>query len=87
MSKKNKNRFPLAEGFQKMINLVLRLETLIEAHKEITLGYQKYRKNGGAAISGVEKHLGIAEIDGASTVKAKKSLKIKKVKASDLKAK
>lgn len=87
MSKKSKNRFPLAEGFQKMITLALRLETLINAHKEITLGYQKYRKNGGVAISGVEKHLGVAEKDAASIVKVKKTLKIKKVKVSDLKVK
>jgi hypothetical protein len=61
MSKKEKMGFALAEDFQAMITLVPKLKNFIDVHKEIAASYQKYRKDGGAAISGVEKHLGIKE--------------------------
>jgi hypothetical protein len=52
----------LADGFQAIIAKIPKLESFIEAHKEITAGYQKYRKNGGAAISGIEKHVCIKKL-------------------------
>lgn len=58
MSKKEKAAFALAEDFQAVIAAIPKLEALIKAHKEIAAGYQKYRKNGGEAIAGIEKHLG-----------------------------
>jgi hypothetical protein len=70
MSKKEKAEFALAEDFQAVITLVPKLEAFIKVHKEIAAGYQKYRKNGGAAIPGIEKHLGIKEA--ASTPSPKK---------------
>lgn len=69
MSKKEKSVFALAEDIQAVIAVVPRIEALIKAHKEISAGYQKYRKNGGEAITGIEKHLGI--IPAKETVKAK----------------
>lgn len=59
MSKKEKVAFALAEDFQAVIAVVPRLEALIKAQKEIAAGYQKYRKNGGDSISGIEKYFGI----------------------------
>jgi hypothetical protein len=73
MSKKEKAEFALADNFQAMIAMVPKLEAFIKVHKEIAAGYQKYRKNGGAAISGIEKHLAIKEEKGTSTLKKKET--------------
>jgi len=69
MSKKEKAVFVLADDFKTMIAMVPKLEAFLEIHNEIAAGYQKYRKNGGAAIPGLEKHLG-AKIP-TKTVKTK----------------
>jgi hypothetical protein len=71
MSKKEKTVFALAEDFQAMIALIPKLKDFIDVHKEIASSYQKYRKDGGAAISGVEKHLGIKEEKSAPSKKTK----------------
>ena len=71
MSKKEKTAFALAEDFQAMIAMVPKLEDFIKVHKEIAAGYQKFRKNGGAAIPGIEKHLGIKEQIKAPSLKKK----------------
>jgi hypothetical protein len=73
MSKKDKKEFALAEDFQSIITLVPKLEALIDAHKEIAAGYQKYRKSGGEAISGIEKHLGIKVQESGSKPKTEKA--------------
>ena len=75
MSKKEKMVLALAEDFKAMIAMVPKLEIFIKAHKEIAEGYQKYRKNGGVAISGIEKHLGVKEIKSSSPLKNKKPAK------------
>lgn len=72
MSKKEKTAFALAEDFQAMIAIVPKLEDFIKVHKEIAAGYQKYRKNGGVVIPGIEKHLGIKEQIKAPSLKKKK---------------
>jgi hypothetical protein len=69
MGKKEKAIFALAEDFKAITSLVPKLENLIKVHKEIAAGYQKYRKSGGAAISGVEKHLGIPDLVSAPVKK------------------
>ena len=71
MSKKEKTAFALAEDFQAMIAMVPKLEDFIKVHKEIAAGYQKYRKNGGVAIPGIEKHLGIKKQIKAPSLKKK----------------
>jgi hypothetical protein len=81
MSKKEKTVFALAEGFQGMITMVPKLEAFIKVHKEIATGYQKYRKNGGAAIPGIEKHLAIKEASSASSPKKKETAPTAKNKA------
>jgi hypothetical protein len=63
MGKKDNKTILLAKEFEAMISLIPKLENFIKAHHEITAGYQKYRKNGGAAIPGIEKHLGIKKQD------------------------
>jgi hypothetical protein len=73
MSKKEKTDFALAEDFQAMIAMVPKLEAFIKVHKEIAAGYQKYRKNGGEAIPGIEKHLGTKEQSSAPFLKTKKT--------------
>lgn len=80
MSKKEKAEFALAEDFQAMITLVPRLEAFIKVHKEIAAGYQKYRKNGGAAIPGIEKHLGIKEATSTPSQKKKETATITETK-------
>jgi hypothetical protein len=80
MGKKEKAVFTLAEDFQAVVSLVPKLTVFIKAHKEIAEGYQKYRKNGGAAIPGIEKHLGIKEEKSAPSKISKESAKIKEVK-------
>jgi hypothetical protein len=70
MGKKEKKAIALADEFQAMISMIPKLEAFIKIHHEITLGYQKYRKNGGEAIPGIEKHLGIKKQDSPSPVKA-----------------
>jgi len=71
MSKKNKKVIGLAEEFKVMIALVPKLKDFIEAHNEIAEGYQKYRKNGGNPISGIEKHLGEKQQDKSPSAKKK----------------
>jgi hypothetical protein len=71
MGKKVKSVFALAEDFEAIIALVPKLKDFIDVHKEIAACYQKYRKDGGAAISGVEKHLGIKEEKSAPAKKTK----------------
>ena len=80
MSKKEKTVFALAEDFQAMISMIPKLEAFIKVHKEIAAGYQKYRKNGGAAIPGIEKHLGIKEANSAPSSKIKVPATITKTK-------
>lgn len=80
MSKKIKTVFALGEDFKVMIALVPKLEAFIKGHREIAAGYQNYRKNGGAAIPGVERHLGIKEIKTASAAATKEPAKIIKIK-------
>jgi hypothetical protein len=83
MSKKEKAAFALAEDFQAVIAMVPKLETFIEVHKEIAAGYQKYRKNGGEAIPGIEKHLGIKEQKSTAPLKTKKTAKVTEAKAPE----
>jgi hypothetical protein len=83
MSKKIKTVFALGEDFKVMIELVPKLEAFIKGHREIAEGYQKYRKNGGTAIPGVEKYLGVKEKAATSSVKTEEKKKTKKVKAPE----
>lgn len=78
MGKKKKTVFALAEDFQAIIAMIPKLESFIKAHEEIAAGYQKYRKNGGATISGIEKHVGIKKL--------KSTLSITSIKSAELKA-
>ncbi len=59
MGKKEKSAVALTEDLKTLITLIPKLAAFIRVHNEIAVGYQKYRKNGGEAISGIEKHLGI----------------------------
>jgi hypothetical protein len=81
MSKKEKAVFALAEDFQAMNAMVPKLEAFIKVHNEIAAGYQKYRKNGGDAIPGIEKHMGIKKQDSTPALKAKKTAKATEAKA------
>jgi hypothetical protein len=81
MSKKEKTVFALAEDFQTMITMIPKLDAFIKVHKEIAAGYQKYRKNGGVAISGIEKHLAIKEDSTAPSPKKKETATATKAKA------
>ncbi len=86
MGKKEKTVFALAEDFKAMITLVPKLKDFIEVHEEIAEGYQKYRKNGGDAIPGIEKHLGVKELKEAKDAKeAVESPPAKKTKKKDKK--
>jgi hypothetical protein len=73
MSKKEKSVLALAEDFKAMITMVPKLEAFIKVHNEITAGYQKFRKAGGAAITGIEKHLGIKEVASVPSTKKKET--------------
>ncbi len=73
MGKKEKKGCALTDDFQAVIALVPKLESFIKVHKEITAAYQKYRKNDGAAIPGLEKHLGFKKEEGAASVKTKET--------------
>jgi hypothetical protein len=81
MSKKEKTVFALAEDFKAMITMVPKLEAFIDVHKEIAAGYKKYRKNGGAAIPGIEKHLAVKEVVSALSPKKKETATATKSKA------
>ena len=83
MSKKEKAEFALADDFQAMIAMVPKLNNFIKVHKEIAAGYQKYRKNGGEAIPGVEKHLGVKEQASPVPPKKKKAALIKEAVVSE----
>ncbi len=61
MSKKEKTVFALEEDFQTVIAAIPKLKAVIKAQREIAAAYQKYRKNGGEAIPGIEKYFGIKE--------------------------
>jgi len=56
--------------FKKM---VAKLEALFKVNKEVEAGYQKYRKNGGAAIPGLEKHLGVKKTEKSPAPKPEKA--------------
>ena len=77
MGKKKKTVFALSEDFQAIIAMIPKLESFIKAHEEIAAGYQKYRKNGGAAISGIEKHVGIKKLKNTLAIPSKKSAELK----------
>lgn len=81
MSKKNKSVLVLAEDFKAMITLVPKLESFLKVHNEIAAGYQKYRKNGGASIPGIEKHLGVKKQPAVATLTVKKPEKAAETKA------
>ena len=73
MGKKKKTMLALAEDFQAIIAMIPKLKSLIKAHEEIAAGYQKYRKNGGAAISRIEKHVDIKELNSTLSITSKKT--------------
>jgi len=77
MGKKKKTVLALAKDFQAVIAMIPKLESFIKAHEEIAAGYQKYRKNGGATISGIEKHVGIKELKSTLSIPSKKSTELK----------
>lgn len=81
MGKKEKKVFALAEDIKTISTMVPKLEAFIEVHKEIAAGYQKYRKNGGEAITGLEKHLGIKEQECEPSLKTKKTVTRTETKA------
>lgn len=81
MSKKEKKVLTLVEDFEAMIAMVPKLAAFIKVHNEIAAGYQKYRKNGGLPISGLEKHLGVKEQKNAPSIKTKETAPKKEVKA------
>jgi len=80
MSKKEKSVCTLVENFESVTTLVNNLQAFIKTHKEIAAGYQKYRKNGGEAIPGVEKHLGVKTSCETAPEKVKKVEKTKATK-------
>jgi hypothetical protein len=67
-----------------MIAMIPKLESFINAHFEIAEGYMKYRNNGGVAISGIEKHVGIKKLKKTLAVTSIKSAAIKMPKDSAL---
>jgi len=81
MGKKDKKVFALTDDFQATVALVPKLEAFLDAFKEIAAGYQKYRKNGGEAIPGIEKHVGIKEQESKPSVKTKEAATIAEAKA------
>jgi hypothetical protein len=83
MSKKDKPVFALADDFQTMITMIPKLAALLKVLNEITAGYQKYRKNGGASIPGIEKHIGLKEQKSASSSKIKKTASLTKTKVTE----
>jgi hypothetical protein len=83
MGKKEKSILALTEDFQAVIAAIPKLEALTKAHKEIAAGYQKYRKSGGDAIPGIEKHLGVKEQTITPPVKKKKVSIVPEVKAAE----
>jgi hypothetical protein len=83
MAKKKKTVCALEE-FQALIAMIPKLESFIKAHEEIVAGYQKHRKNGGAVISGIEKHAGIKELKSTLSIPSKKSTELKTSKNCNL---
>lgn len=81
MAKKKKSVIAVTEEFQAMIAMIPKLEAFIKIHNEIVAGYRKYRKNGGASIPGIEKHIGVKEVKSASALKEREVAK-KESKAS-----
>jgi hypothetical protein len=83
MGKKDSKNCAQAESievtFKKMVS---KLEALFKVQKENEAGYQKYRKNGGAAISGLEKHLGAKKIEKSPAPKSEKAASKPEPKAS-----
>ena len=75
MGKKEKAVLVLAEDFKAMVP---KLEAFLKVHNEIAAGYQKYRKDGGVAIPGIEKHLGSKKEALIPSTKAAKATKNKK---------
>lgn len=72
MGKKEKSA-SAADDFKAMITMVPKLAAFLKVHDEIVAGYQKYRKNGGDAIPGIEKHVGIKKKDIVPSIKTKET--------------
>ena len=85
MSKKEKTVLVVAEDFKAMIAVVPKLEAFLKVHNEIAASYQKYRKNGGASIPGLEKHLGV-KITKPATPAEKPKKEVKTVETKGPKA-
>ena len=81
MGKKEKSATAVAEEFKTLIAMVPKLAAFLKTHNEIAAGYQKFRKNGGDAIPGVEKHLGIKIEKCTPAKKSKKAEKSAEAKA------
>jgi hypothetical protein len=74
MGKKDKSAGGLAVEFKAMVEMVPKLDKLLKAYDEITAGYLKYRKSGGASIPGIEKHLGVKMTKPATSEQKKSSV-------------
>ena len=70
---KKKAVFASAADLESLMTMAPKLEVFIKVLKEIAAGHQKYRKNGGVAIPGIEKHVGIMEVTGEPSPKKKET--------------
>jgi len=61
MKKKDPKELSLEDDVQAVISMIPKLKKLLKAHKEATKEYQKFRKNDGDEIPGLEKLFGSSE--------------------------
>ena len=85
MGKKEKIASALEEDFKAISVAVPKLEKCLKAYREIAAAYQKFRKNGGAAIAGIEKYVGASETPKKTekTATAAKATEPKKVEVPE----
>jgi hypothetical protein len=63
MGKKNKKSYVFEDEFKELGKMAPGIKALLNMTRDIADGYRKYRKKGGLAIPGLEKHLAVKKCE------------------------
>ncbi|NVN90578.1 MAG: hypothetical protein HXX11_08210 [Desulfuromonadales bacterium] len=63
MGKKNKRTYVFEEEFKELGKMAPGIKALLSMTRDIAEGYRKFRKKGGEAIPGLEKHLAVKKCE------------------------
>jgi len=63
MGKKSKKSYVFEDEFKELGKMAPGIKALLSMTRDIAEGYRKYRKKGGVAIPGLEKHLAVKKCE------------------------